>query len=92
MAAGDEYALYAASRSVALPLAVLYAMTRRSSGGIAALALAMTLVQLLDGFIGLHLHDSNRAYGPIAFAAINFGLLLWMNRTSPKLAPLPTSR
>jgi hypothetical protein len=57
-------------------------MTRRSHGGIAALALAMTLIQLLDGFIGLHLHDPGRAYGPIAFAAINLGLLFWMNRTS----------
>ena len=80
MAGGHEYALYAASRSIALPLAVLYAMSRRSRTGIAALALAMTLVQLLDGFIGVHLHDPSRAYGPIAFAVINFGLLLWMNR------------
>jgi hypothetical protein len=80
--AGQEYALYAASRSVALPFAVLYAMMRRSHGGIATLALAMTLIQLLDGFIGLHLHDPGRAYGPIAFAAINFGLFLWMNRAS----------
>ena len=80
MGSGHEYALYAASRSVALPLAVLYAMTRRSRGGIAALAVAMTLVQLLDGFIGLHLHEPSRAYGPIAFALINFGLLLWMSR------------
>jgi len=82
MVAGHEYALYAASRSVALPLAVLYAMIRRSRGGIAALATAMTLVQLLDGFIGLHLYDPSRTYGPIAFAGINFGLLLWMNRSS----------
>ena len=80
MPGGHEYALYAASRSVALPSAVLYAISRRSRGGIAALALAMTLVQLLDGFVGLHLHVPSRTYGPIAFAAINFGLLLWMNQ------------
>jgi hypothetical protein len=91
MATGHDYALYAASRSVALPVAVVYAMMRRSIGGIAALALAMTLVQLLDGFIGLRLHDPARAYGPIAFAAINFGLLLWMNRAPAELAP-PSTR
>ena len=51
-----------------------------SRAGVAALALAMTLVQLLDGFIGVHLHDPSRSYGPLAFAAINFGLLLWMNQ------------
>lgn len=86
MVAGHEYAQYAASRSVALPLAVLYAMIQRSRGGIAALAIVMTLVQVFDGCIGLHLHDPSRAYGPIAFAGINFGLLLWMNRSSHILA------
>jgi hypothetical protein len=82
MAGGHEYALYAASRSVALPLAVLYAMALRSRGDMATLAVAMTLVQLFDGIVGLRLHDPGRVYGPMAFAAINFGLLLWMNRPS----------
>jgi len=82
MTGGHEYALYAASRSVALPLAVLYAMTLRARGAMATLAVAMTLVQLFDGIVGLRLHDPGRAYGPMAFAAINFGLLLWMNRHS----------
>jgi hypothetical protein len=80
-----EYALYAASRSIALPLAVLYAMIMRSRGGIASLGVAMTLIQFLDGFIGLHLHDPSRTYGPLAFAAINVGLLTWMNRTRPSI-------
>jgi hypothetical protein len=82
MAGGHEYALYAASRSVALPLAVLYAMVLRSRGAMATLAVGMTLVQLFDGFVGLLLHDSGRAYGPFLFAAINFGLFLWMKRSS----------
>jgi hypothetical protein len=81
MAGGHQYALYAASRSVALPLAVIYAMIRRSHGGMATLAIAMTLVQLFDGVVGFYLHDPGRAYGPMAFAAINFALLLWMNRS-----------
>jgi hypothetical protein len=80
MAGGQEYVLYAASRSVALPLAVIYAMALRSHGGMATLAVAMTLVQLFDGIVGLRLHDPGRAYGPMVFAAINLGLLLWMNR------------
>ena len=81
-AGGNEYALYAASRSVALPLAVIYAMVLRWRSSMATLAVAMTLVQLFDGIVGFLLHDRGRAYGPMAFAAINFGLLLWMNRTS----------
>ena len=86
MTDGHNYAFYAASRSVALPLAVLYAMSRRSRGGIAALALAMTIVQFLDGFIGFHLQAPSRAYGPVAFAAINLALLIWIDRTPRPLA------
>jgi hypothetical protein len=84
--AGNEYALYAASRSVALPLAVVYAMSRRSRGGVAALALAIALVQCFDGFIGFRLQDPSRTYGPIAFAVINLALLIWMTRTQHSLA------
>lgn len=77
---GHEYALYAASRSIALPVATLYAMARRSREGTAALALVMTLLQFLDGCIGFHLHEPGRAYGPVAFSAINLVLLVWMSR------------
>jgi hypothetical protein len=87
MTGGHEYALYAASRSVALPLAVIYAMALRSRSGIATLATAMTLVQLFDAIVGFHLNDPGRAYGPLVFAAINFGLLLWMNRSAASLHP-----
>lgn len=82
MVDGHEYALYAASRSVALPLAAAYAMALRSRGGVAALAVAMILVQLFDAMIGFRLNDPGRAYGPMVFSAINFGLLLWMKRAA----------
>ena len=82
MVGGHEYALYAASRSVALPLAAVYAMALRSRGGVAALAVAMILVQLFDAMIGFRLDDPGRAYGPMAFSATNFGMLLWMNRAA----------
>jgi len=42
----------------------------------------MILVQLFDATIGFRLNDPGRAYGPMAFSAINFGLLLWMNRAA----------
>jgi hypothetical protein len=82
MVVGHEYALYAASRSVALPFAAVFAMATRSRGGVAVIAIAMTLIQLLDAIIGLQLHDPGRAYGPLIFSAINFGLLLWMKRAT----------
>ena len=80
MARGHEYALYAASRSMALPLAVICSMFLRSRSAAAVLAVAMTLVQLFDGLVGFHLRDPGRAYGPFSFAVINLALLLWMNR------------
>jgi hypothetical protein len=82
MSSGHEYAMYAASRSIALPLAVGYAMALRLRGGIAALAVAMSLVQLFDGLVGLRLGDPGRAYGPFLFATVNLGLLVWMTRES----------
>jgi hypothetical protein len=82
MVGGHEYALYAASRSVALPFATVFAMATRSRGGVAAMAVAMTLIQLFDAFIGFRLHDPGKAYGPLIFAAMNFGLLLWMKRAT----------
>ena len=82
MGGGHENALYAASRSVALPLGTVYAMALRSRSAVAALAVAMTLVQLFDAIIGFRLGDPARAYGPMVFAATNFALLLWMNRAA----------
>jgi hypothetical protein len=84
---GQEYALYAASRSIALPLAAVYAMALRSRRGVAALAVAMILVQLFDAIIGFRLNDPGRAYGPLVFSVINFGVLLWMNRTARHARP-----
>jgi hypothetical protein len=82
MVGGQEYALYAASRSVALPFAAVFAMATRSRGGVAAIAIAMTLIQLLDAIIGFRVNDHGRAYGPLILSAMNFGLLLWMKRAT----------
>src|SRR5258706_14197535 len=85
---GHEYALYAASRSVALLLAVVYTMALRSRGGVAALAVAMIMVQIFDAIIGFLLNDPGRAYGLLVFFAINFGLLLWIHRAGNELQPI----
>lgn len=77
-----EYALYAASRSIALVLATLFAISRRSWGGVAATAVAMTVVQLLDTIVGFLIHNPGQAYGPLLFTVINAALLLWMGRAA----------
>jgi hypothetical protein len=67
----DSFARYAASRSVALLLAVLVAIGVRSRVAIAFLGIAMTVVQALDGVIGELAHDPSKTYGPFALALLN---------------------
>jgi hypothetical protein len=83
MPAGHEAAMYAVSRSVALPLTVIYVMIVRSRGGLSALAIAMTIVQIFDAIVGFCLHEPSRSIGPIVLATVNFVLWLWLKRQSP---------
>ena len=69
---------YAASRSVALLIAVLCCVGFRSRDAIAVMALVMSLVQGFDGVIGILAHDPAKTYGPFAFAIINFAVLVWL--------------
>ena len=69
---------YAASRSIALLIAVLCCIGFRSRDAIAAMALVMSLVQGFDGLIGVLAHDPTKTYGPFAFALINFAALVWL--------------
>jgi len=67
----DRYAQYAASRSVALLVAALVVAALRARAATLAIAGCMTLVQFLDGWIGLMAHDAGKTIGPFAFAAVN---------------------
>ena len=78
---GDRFALYAASRSIALLMGVLCSMAFRSREAVASLALVMTLVQGFDGIIGVLAHDAAKTYGPFAFALANFVALSWLLRS-----------
>lgn len=72
--AGESTAAYAAVRSLALFLAVLSVAlvpAFRARGPLLVVAGAMVVVQLLDGFVGIGLHDAVRTYGPFATAAAN---------------------
>ena len=75
----DNFARYAASRSVALLLTILIAICVRSRVAIALLGFVMAIVQAFDGIIGALAHDPSKTYGPFAFAVLNalaVGLLL----------------
>ncbi len=67
----DSFAQYAASRSVALLLAVLIAIGIRSRMATAFLGIAMTVMQAFDGVIGALAHDRSKTYGPFVFAVLN---------------------
>jgi hypothetical protein len=77
---GDMFERYAASRSIALFIAVLCCIGFRSREAIAALALVMSLVQGFDGLIGFLAHDPTKTYGPFVFALVNFAALVWLLR------------
>jgi hypothetical protein len=77
----DILGLYAASRSIALLIAVLCCFGLRSRIAIAALALVMSLVQGFDGLVGALAHDPAKTYGPFVLAIANFGALVWLLRS-----------
>jgi hypothetical protein len=77
----DILGRYAASRSIALLIAVLCCFILRSRMAIAALALVMSLVQGFDGLIGALADDPAKTYGPFVFAIANFGALVWLLRS-----------
>jgi hypothetical protein len=77
----DTFALYAASRSIAIPLVVLIFMGFRSRGGMVAMALTMSLVQLFDAVIGVLSHDAGKTYGPLFLALIGFVSVAFLLRS-----------
>jgi hypothetical protein len=77
----DILGRYAASRSIALLIAVLCCIGFRSREAIAALALVMSLVQGFDGLIGALAHDPAKTYGPFILALVNFAALVWLLRS-----------
>jgi hypothetical protein len=77
----DVYAMYAASRSVSLPLVVFTCMLLRSRHGIAAMALTMTLVQGFDAGIGFLTHEPSKTYGPLILALTTFASLAALLRS-----------
>jgi hypothetical protein len=82
--AGDQYALYALSRSVALAVAVLALGRSRSRPALILLALIMSLVQGLDALIGLTLGDVLKTLGPAVLAVATSASAVALARRSPE--------
>ena len=85
----DQYAMYAASRSIALVLVTLACIGARSRRGVMALALTMGLVQGFDALIGLVAHDAGKTYGPLALCVAGLASLVALRREVGTPASLP---
>jgi hypothetical protein len=83
----DTFALYAASRSLAIPLVVVILLGFRSRGGIVAMGLTMSLIQSLDAVIGVLLRDAGKTYGPLFLALIGFVSVAFLLRSSERFEP-----
>lgn len=63
--------LYAASRSVALAVAIVFAIVLHSRTLLIGLAFTMSGVQAMDSIIGIVTHDLTKTIGPAVFAIVN---------------------
>lgn len=76
--AGRTASMYAFSRSLALLVVALAALPARSTPFLAAIALAMIVVQAADAVGGSVEKDRLKTLGPAATAAANAAALAWV--------------
>jgi hypothetical protein len=75
---GLTNARYALSRSAALAIASVVAIAFQSVAWLAAMAVAMVLVQGGDAFVGRMQRNAVKTAGPAAIALVNLATLLGM--------------
>src|SRR5712675_1578502 len=73
---GNSPALYALSRSLSLFAVGIGAAVFKSKPSVAALAIAMVLVQLADTGIGIVVHDASKTFGPLFLALATLAALV----------------
>ena len=76
------FAMYAAARTVPLALITLAAIYYRATVALLILGTLAGVVQLLDAGIGLFQHDAGKSAGPFVIAAIQFSVVLLLNRST----------
>lgn len=79
-ASGDAVtpSMYAFARSLALLVVAVVALFTLSGAFVAAVAIAMILVQAVDAVIGVRIHDRVKAVGPAVTALVNLAGLIWL--------------
>jgi hypothetical protein len=74
----DQFAAYAASRSISLLVLVLACVAFRRKQPLLAFACCMSIVQFADSWIGFHANDPAKTIGPLVFAVTNGILVYWL--------------
>lgn len=75
---GRTPSMYALARSVALTVVAVAAFFVGSVPFLAAVAIAMVVVQAADAVIGGLIHDRLKTIGPAATAAAHLAVLVWL--------------
>ena len=76
------FALYAAARTIPLALITLSVIYLRATSALLVLGTLAGAIQLLDAGIGLFQHDPGKFAGPFFIAAIQFSVVLLLNRST----------
>ena len=70
--------MYTCARSIALAVTAVVALFARSTPFLAAVAIAMVILQAIDAIIGGILHDRLKTLGPALTALANAAALVWL--------------
>jgi hypothetical protein len=76
--AGEGAARYALARSFALLVVAIIALFTATHPFLAAIAVAMTVVQACDAVVGGFARDRMKTVGPAVFAVANLAALVWL--------------
>ena len=77
------FAWYAANRTLALTLVVLWLAARRSVPGLIVLGALAGLVQFADAGVGLYERDIGKTAGPLVLAALQLYAVVRLRREAP---------
>jgi len=69
---------YALARSTALLAVAGVALFAGAPAFVAAVAIAMIIVQAIDAVVGVTIKDRLKTFGPALTALLNLGVLVWM--------------
>lgn len=70
--------MYALARSAALVAVAFVGLFSASAAFVAAVAVAMIVVQGLDAFIGVRISNKVKTIGPALTALVNLAALVWL--------------